>query len=99
MSPLCNRSSAGIAITTDAAANGILVITPYLHAVVSTRSVLFLVSSSAALAVSNAKWSSVPSRAYFGGDRKEDTEGTLPVSNQWHLFFGLGSSTGNWGYM
>ena len=94
LSPL--QPSAGVAVTTATAVGAIFVIIPFLYAVVKTTSLSFLVSSSAVLAAPTAKPSYFPGRTGFGGGRKENKEVTLPFINQWHLFFGLGSSpTGN----
>ena len=75
------QPSAGVVVTTAAAVGGIFVIIPYLYAVVKTRSLSFLVSSSAALAAATANPSSFPGRTGFGGGRKKNTEGTLPFIN------------------
>ena len=72
---LCNPLLAAAAV------GAIFVIIPYLYAVVKTRSLSFLVSSSAVLAAPTAKPSSFPGRTGFGGGRKENTKGTLPFIN------------------
>ena len=75
------QPSAGVAVTIAAAVGAIFVIIPYLHAVVKTRSLSVLVSSSAVLAAPTAKPSSFPGRTGFGGCGKENTKGTLSFIN------------------
>ena len=75
------QPSASVAVTTAAAVGAIFAITPCLYAVVKTRSLFVLVSSSAVLAAPTAKPSSFPGRTGFGGGRKGNTKGILPFIN------------------